>query len=103
MDIIKEIDVNKPLTKDQLDMLEKASNLPISYDEDSPEFTKEELAQFKRISEFRNEDRRKQTVSIRLSPQALTKARSLGKGYTAILGRILETALEDKDLIKKCL
>ena len=42
----------------------------------------------------------KQTVAIRLSPQALTKAKSLGKGYTTILSRILEAALADNETIK---
>ena len=45
----------------------------------------------------------KQTVAIRLSPQALTKAKSLGKGYTTILSRILETALADNEIIKQYL
>ena len=63
--------------------------------------SEEELSQFRQISEARNDERRKQTISIRLSPQALRKARSLGKGYTSVLGRILESALDDKELIKK--
>ncbi|MEI3175137.1 MAG: BrnA antitoxin family protein [Lachnospiraceae bacterium] len=42
----------------------------------------------------------KQTVTIRLSPQALKKARSLGKGYTSVLSRILENALNDPNTIK---
>ena len=52
---------------------------------------------------MRNEERRKKTVSIRLSSQALKKARSLGKGYTSILSRILEDALNDNETIKKYL
>ncbi len=71
--------------------------------EDNPQLFHEELAQFKRISEFRKEERRKQTVSVRLSPQALDKARSLGKGYTSVLSRMLEVALNDKDFIQRCL
>jgi len=76
---------------------------PISYDEDCPELSDEELAQFRRISDIRNEERRKQTVSLRLSPQAMKKAKSLGKGYTSVLSRILEAALNDNEVIKKFL
>ncbi len=99
----KVIDVNMQPSEDQLVMLKKASEMPIVYDEDSPELDDEELKQFKRISETRKEERRKQTVTIRISQQALSKAKSLGKGYTSVLGRILETALNDNEYIKKCL
>ena len=97
----KKIDLNKPLTKKQLKMLEEMESAPISYDEDCPELTEEELLKFQKISKTRNEERRKQTVSLRLSPQAMKKAKSLGKGYTSILSRILESALNDNEIIKK--
>ena len=101
--VVKEIDVNRKLTKEELRMLEKAENIPIVYDDDSPELSDEELSQFKRISSVRKEERRKQTVTLRLSPRALKKAKSLGKGYTSVLSRILEAALNDNDMIRKCL
>ena len=97
----KSIDLNKPLTKKQIKMLEEMEASPVTYDEDCPELSEEELANFRRISETRNEERRKQTVSLRLSPQAMKKAKSLGKGYTSILSRILESALNDNEIIKK--
>ncbi len=94
------IDVSKPLTPEQIEMLEKAKQMPITYDEDCPELTEEQLKQFRRVSEIRREERRKQTVTLRISPQALEKARSLGKGYTSVLSRILESVLNDNDLIE---
>ena len=103
MMIRKEIDVKQNPTSEQIAMLEKAAAMPIVYDEDSPELSEDDLAQFKQISEFRKEGRRKQTVSIRLSPSALEKAKSLGKGYTSVLSRMLEIALNDKDFIRRCL
>ncbi len=101
--VVKEIDVNRKLTKEELRMLEKAENIPIVYDDDSPELSDEELSQFKRISSVRKEERRKQTVTLRISPRALKKAKSLGKGYTSVLSRILEAALYDNEMIRKCL
>ncbi|MBQ6407983.1 MAG: BrnA antitoxin family protein [Butyrivibrio sp.] len=103
MIIKKNIDIYAPLTEEQETMLEKSAAAPIVFDEDCPELSAEELSEFKRVSDIRREGRRKQTVTIRLSPQALTKAKSLGKGYTSVLSRILETALNDNDMIKKCL
>ena len=101
MIVRKKIDVSAPLTEEQKKMLEDAENTPVSYDEDSPELTEEELMEFKRVSDLNRRERRKQTVTIRLSPQALKKAKSLGKGYTSILSRILEDALKDNELIRR--
>ncbi len=103
MIIKKEIDITKKPTKKQIKMLEKLETTPVSYDDDCPELTEEELLQFRRISDIRNDDRKKQTVSLRLSPQALKKARSLGKGYTSVLSRMLESILSNNELIKKYL
>lgn len=100
MTIRKEIDFNQPLTEEQKKKLEALETRPVVPDDDCPELTAEQLSQFKRISAEKREERCKQTVTIRLSPQALAKAKSLGKGYTSVLSRILENALNDNDIIK---
>lgn len=100
MTIRKEIDFNKPLTDEQKKTLEALEARPVVPDDDCPELTAEQLSQLKRISAEKREERCKQTVTIRLSPQALAKAKSLGKGYTSVLSRILENALNDIDIIK---
>ena len=100
MTIHKEIDLNAPLTNEQKDMLEKLKTRPIQPDEDCPELTADQLSQMIRVAELRREERRKQPVTLRLSPQALKTAKSLGKGYTSVLSRILESALTDAELIK---
>ena len=103
MIVRKEIELNAPLTEKQKKMLKKAAEMPVTIDADSPELSEEQLKEFRRISDINREERRKQTVTIRLSPQALKKAKQLGKGYTSVLSRILENALNDNDLIRKCL
>lgn len=100
MIIRKEIDLDQPLTAEQKKMLEALKTRPILLDEDCPELTTEQLSQLARVSELRRDERRKQTVTLRLSPQALRNARSLGKGYTSVLSRILESALTDAEFIK---
>ncbi len=96
-------DLNRSLTPEEKEMLEALKDKPIVFDEDSPELTDEQLKRFVRVSEMRREERRKQSVTLRLSPQALSKARSLGKGYTSVLSRILENALNDNKLIEQYL
>lgn len=93
-------------TRKQLEEVRNASKRPITFDEDSPEFTEEQLKKFRRVSETLREERRqsqKQNVTLRLSPQALRKAKSLGKGYTSILARIVEDALNDPERINRAI
>lgn len=89
-------------TKKQLEEVRKAAKRQITFDEDSPQFTEAQLLQFRRVSEQLNEERRrnqKQNITLRLSPQTVQKAKSLGKGYTSILAKIVENALNDPDMI----
>ena len=99
MIVRKEIDLTQPLTPSQVEMLHNLESKPISPDEDCPELTMDQLAQFQRISAANREERCKQTVTLRLSPQTLRRAKSLGKGYTSVLSRILESALENPDIV----
>lgn len=92
-----------PITPEEIEMLKKTEKMPIVFDEDCPELTEEELKGFYRVKEANRTERNKQTVTLRISPQALRKARSLGKGYTSVLSRILEGALEDKEVIQRYL
>ena len=102
MIVRKEIDLKKPPTEKQLKMLKAMEERPIVFD-DSPELTAEQLSKLRRVSETRRGERKKQTVTLRLSPNALNTARSLGKGYTSVLSRILESALKDEEILKKYL
>ena len=92
-----------PITKEEIQKLHQAEKIPAVFDDDSPMLTEDDLRRFKKISEENKEARNKQTVSLRLSPRALETAKSLGKGYTAVLSRILENALKDKKTIEKYL
>lgn len=100
MIVRKEIDPTQSLTPSQVEMLHNLESRPVSPDEDCPELTMEQLTQFRRISAANREERCKQTVTLRLSPQALRRAKALGKGYTSVLSRILESALENPDIIR---
>jgi uncharacterized protein (DUF4415 family) len=96
----KTIDITKSPSQEQIEMLTNAAKLPIHAEAEYPEFSEIELMQFKKISSERKAARQKQTVTLRLSPKAIEKAKSLGKGYTSVLSRILEKALDNPDTIK---
>lgn len=101
--IRKELDLTQPLTDKQVAMLRALESRPDSFDDDCPPLTDKQLSQFRAVAEANRAARCRQTVTLRLSPQALRKAKSLGKGYTSILSRILETALNDPDTIHQAL
>lgn len=101
--VTKDINVKDLPSKEQMDMLSKLETSENVYDDECPELSADQLAEFHRISADRRAERRKQSVTLRLSPKALNKAKSLGKGYTSVLSRILESALEDNELIEKYL
>ena len=62
--------------------------------------TAEMLSQFKSMKQRK---RVKQTASIRLSEKAQTFSRNYGKGYTSFLSRLIDAALDDEALVRKCI
>ena len=88
------------LTAEELREIEAAEKKEPVFDGDSPLMMKEQLMQFKR---FNRENRTKPTVSLRISPATLKKAKQYGKGYTGLLSRLLDAAIEDDDLVRRCI
>ena len=93
-------DLPLELTAEEQAELEAAEKLPPVFDEDSPAMTAEQLLQFKRMN---RDNRKKPTVSLRISPTTLNKAKQYGKGYTALLSRLLDIAINDEDMVRKCI
>ena len=93
-------EINNGLSREELQELEEAAARAIVFDEESPEMTQEMLKQFKQMKQ---KGRTKQTASIRLSEKAQRFSRSYGKGYTSFLSRLIDAALDDDTLVKKCL
>ena len=93
-------DLDRTLSSEEMQELEAAEQLHPAFDTDSPEMTADMLLQFKRINQ---EERNKQTVSLRLSPKTMKIAKSYGKGYTSFLSRLLDEAIQDESLVRKCI
>ena len=81
------------LTPEEIAELDALEKMPIAFDEDCPEMTKDMLKQFHKMDK----------VSIRISPNNMKKVKSLGKDYSKILSRLLDLALNDTELVKKCM
>ena len=93
-------DLNTELTEDELRELDAAEKKEPVFDDDSPLMMKEQLMQFKRINQ---ENRTKPTISLRISPATLKKAKQYGKGYTGLLSRLLDAAIDNEELVRKCI
>ena len=93
-------DLNSELTEEELNELEAAENKEPIFDSDSPKLNKEQLMQFKSAN---RENRVKPTISLRISPATLQKAKQYGKGYTSLLSRLLDIAINDEELVRKCI
>ncbi|MBR2842868.1 MAG: BrnA antitoxin family protein [Lachnospiraceae bacterium] len=91
------------LTEEQILMVKAAAKRSVAQDEDNPELTDEQLASLRRVHESRRVDRRRQNVTLRLTPQTIQKAKALGKGYSGILSRIIESVLNDPSALSKYL
>jgi len=98
MIIRKEIDVSQPLTPEQIKMLEEVEKRPIVFDEDCPELTDEQLRKGYRVS-----NRNKQSVNIEVSQKTMEKIKALGNSSPSILSKLFEMAINDKDMLKKCM
>lgn len=93
-------ELSTDLTAEELLELETAESREPVFDEDSPAMTMEQLIQFKRIN---RQNRTKPTISLRISPATLQKAKQYGKGYTGLLSRLLDAAINDEELVRKCI
>lgn len=104
MAIVKhEIDLNKDLTHEEIEMIRKAEKFPFIPDEDAPELSPAQIEQFRKIVEERNNSRRKQTVSLRVSNSTLATAKALGKSYTSVLATVLDNVFKDPQALEKYL
>jgi len=93
-------ELDSRLSDEEIKELEGADDHGIVFDENCPEMTMEQLNQFKRLKQ---KQRTKQTASIRLSEKAQRFSKAYGKGYTSFLSRLIDAALDDAVLVKKCM
>ena len=91
------------LTEAQIQELERAAKMPVTFDEDCPELTEEQLNRMAAAARERRNQQKRPVVSLRISPETLKKARATGKGYTGFLGRLLDNAINDPDMVSRSL
>jgi uncharacterized protein (DUF4415 family) len=90
-------------TKEQKKEIRAAAKAPITYTADCPETTTKGLAEFAaKAREIRQRMKRvKPAVTIRVTPDCLTKYKSLGKGYTGVMADVLNYAADNPEILSR--
>jgi uncharacterized protein (DUF4415 family) len=90
-------------TKEQIKEIRAAAKSPIKYTPDCPKSTPKALSEFAaKARQVRQRMKRtKPAVTIRITPDCLTKYRALGKGYTGIMADVLNYAADNPEILSR--
>lgn len=91
------------LTPEQIKELDALDGRPVIADDDCPELTPEQLKQMAVLAKQQRAERRRPVITLRVSPATLEKAKATGKGYTGFMSRLLDIAINNPDMVKRCL
>lgn len=88
-----ELEQGSVLSDKERKLLAEAKKLPVVYDEDSPELTDSMEQAFiaaRKAKPFRGEP-----LTLYVSPATIEKVKSMGTDYIAILGKLLDKAVDE--------
>ena len=89
-----------PLPESVVREVEEAYKRPIVFDEDCPEMTDEQLDKIAAMARERDAKRTRQPLSLDVLPATVRIAKKYG---AAAMGRLLDLAVQDEAMLKKCL
>lgn len=92
MTIQYELKENTSLTEGQIKELKTAASRPVVFDEDCPEITPDMFQKAYRPGRMRGGDM--VSLRIQVSPSTLDKAKNFGENYIALLGQLLDEAVD---------
>ena len=99
----KTVHAGQQPTEAMIREIEAAATRPVVPDEDAPELTMEQYAEMAEIARKRRSKNVRPVLALRISPEALEKAKATGKGYTGFLSRLLDNAINDPQMVSKSL
>ena len=88
-----ELNQNSALSEEERNLLAEAKKLPVVYDEDSPALTDAMEQAF--ISARKAKPFRGEPLTLYVSPATIEKVKSMGADYIAILGKLLDKAVDE--------
>ena len=100
MGIIKStVRVGEKPPKDVVKRLKQAARKPINYTKEAPRSNPEALKEFAQLAAERNQRKKKQTVTIRITPDVLESYKTMGSGYTGIMSDVLQYAVNNPSIL----
>ena len=104
MGIIKStVVVGQKPPKDVIKRLNKIAKGPINYTEDCPPSSPEALKEFAQLAAERNRRKKKQSITIRVTPDVLESYKTMGSGYTAIMSDVLQYAVNNPSVLSEAI
>lgn len=85
-------------TEEQRREIREAAKRTVLCDEDAPELSLEQMQRYRKAA---IDKKTKTAVTLELSKENMDKAHSFGTEYRVVLSRLLELAMNDKELIRK--
>ena len=100
MGIIKStVRVGEKPPKEVIKRLKAAARRPINYTAEAPRSSPEVLKEFAQLAAERNRRKKKQTVTIRITPDVLERYKTMGSGYTGIMSDVLQYAVNNPSVL----
>jgi len=95
--------IPKEILKQAKEQVEEARKAPKIHDPDCPPSTPEALAEFAAMARELRKNRRNPSpvVAIRVKPDALSKYKALGRGYTGVMADVLNYVADNPEILSK--
>jgi len=77
----------------------EARKAPAVYDPDCPPSSPEALKEFAQLAAERNRRKKKQSITIRVTPDVLNSYKTMGSGYTGIMSDVLQYAVNNPSVL----
>lgn len=87
--------------KEVIKEIRRAAKKPIHYTEDCPKSTPEVLKEFAMQRAELNRNKKKKSVTIRISPDVLESYKTMGSGYTGIMADVLKYAISNPNILSQ--
>lgn len=95
--VTRQVEIGQKPTKEQVKRINEAAKKPITFDEDAPKLTDEQLSEFRPANPEYYRPRKEQ-ISIKVDADVLAAFRATGRGYQTKINRILRNAVESGEL-----
>jgi uncharacterized protein (DUF4415 family) len=79
----------------------EAARHPEEYDPECPPSSLEALKEFAELRAAQRREKKRPTVTLRITPDILEQYKALGKGYTGIMADVLGYAVNNPEILSK--